>query len=94
MTLQIDFLDKIKMENPILEAKKELIQWIKEMDELEEIEELLEIKNRKTSVDQVAEAQAEYVVKDDFDERFAKGLSSADSRKRTREFIEKLPWTK
>lgn len=82
------------MENPILEAKKELIQWIKEMDELEDIAELLEIKNRKTSVHQVAESQAEYAVKDDFDERFAKGLTSEESRRRTREFIESLPWKK
>lgn len=82
------------MENPILEAKRELIQWIKEMDELEDIAELLEIKNRKTSVHQVAESQAEYAVKDDFDERFAKGLTSEESRRRTREFIESLPWKK
>lgn len=79
------------MENPILEAKKELIQWIKEMDELEDIVELLEIKNRKKNVYQVAEPQTEYVVKDDFDERFAKGLTSEESRRRTREFIERLP---
>ncbi|UFH32798.1 hypothetical protein LNP04_03505 [Chryseobacterium sp. C-71] len=82
------------MENPIIEAKKELIQWIKEMDELEDIAELLEIKHRMVSNVVVAEAQAEYVVKDDFDDRFAKGLTSAESRKRTKEFIEKLPWKK
>ncbi|MBW3523512.1 hypothetical protein [Chryseobacterium sp. NKUCC03_KSP] len=82
------------MENPILEAKKELIQWIKEMDELEDIVELLKIKNRKKSVYQVAEPQTEYAVKDDFDERFAKGLTSEESRRRTREFIERLPWKK
>lgn len=82
------------MENPILEAKKELIQWIKEMDELEDIVELLKIKNRKKSVYQVAEPQTEYAVKDDFDERLAKGLTSEESRRRTREFIERLPWKK
>lgn len=82
------------MENPILEAKKELIQWIKEIDELEDIVELLEIKHRKTFAHQVAESQAEYAVKDDFDERFAKGLTSEESRRRTREFIERLPWKK
>ena len=82
------------MENPIAEAKKELIQWIKEMDELEDIAELLEIKNRKTSVSHVAESQAEYAVKDDFDERFAKGLTTEESRRRTRNFIESLPWKK
>lgn len=82
------------MENPITEAKKELIQWIKEMDELEDIAELIEIKNRKTLVSHVAESQAEYAVKDDFDERFAKGLTSEESRRRTRKFIESLPWKK
>lgn len=82
------------MENPILEAKKELIQWIKEMDELEDIVELLEIKNRKKSVYQVAEPQTEYAVKDGFDERFAKGLTSEESRRKTREFIERLPCKK
>ena len=82
------------MENPILDAKRELIQWIKEMDELEDIAELLEIKNKMVSSGVVADSQAEYAVKDDFDERFAKGLTSEQSRKRTREFIEKLPWKK
>jgi len=82
------------MEDPIFEAKKELIQWIKNMNELEEISEFLEIKNRIFSGDKVAESQAEYAVTDDFDERFAKGLTSAESRKRTKEFIGKLPWKK
>jgi len=80
------------MENPILEAKKELIQWIKEMDELEDIAELLEIKNSKTSVHQVAESQAEYVVKDDFDERFAKGITGKELMRKVYAHIESLPW--
>lgn len=42
----------------------------------------------------VSDNSAEYAVKDDFDERFARGLSSEESRKRTREFISKLPWKK
>ncbi|MFL9833044.1 hypothetical protein [Chryseobacterium terrae] len=83
------------MENPILQAKKELIQWIKEMDDLDEIQELLDLKNKNIlSSGVVAESQTEYVVKDDFDERFAKGLTSEESRRRTREFIENLPWKK
>lgn len=82
------------MENPITEAKKELIQWIKELDDFEQISELLEIKNREMPAGEVAESQSEYVIKDDFDERFAKGLTSEESRKRTREFISKLSWSK
>lgn len=82
------------MENPIHEAKKELIQWIKEMNDPEDLAELLEIKNKKTAVDKVAEHQAEYAVKDDFDERFAKGIPHDEMRRRTREFIKNLPWKK
>ena len=82
------------MENPITEAKKELIQWIKDMEELEDIAELMKIKSRMISDGKVAETQPKYVVEDDFDERFAKGLTSAESRKRTREFISKLSWKK
>jgi hypothetical protein len=82
------------MENPITEAKKELIQWIKEMNEFEDIADLLEIKEKMISGNKVTEPQTEYAVKDDFDERFAKGLSSEESRRRTRAFISKLPWKK
>lgn len=82
------------MENPITEAKKELIQWIKEMNEFEDLADLFEFKEKMTSKNKVSESQTEYAVKDDFDERFAKGFNSAESRKRTREFISKLSWEK
>lgn len=80
------------MENPILDAKRELIQWIKEMDELEDIAELLEIKNKMVSSGVVAESQSGYAVKDDFDERFAKGISGEELMKRVYAHIESLPW--
>lgn len=80
------------MENLILDAKRELIHWIKEMDELEDIAELLEIKNKKTSVNKVTESQAEYAVKDDFDERFAKGLTGEELMRKVYAHIESLPW--
>jgi len=80
------------MEDPIFEAKKELIQWIKNMNELEEISELLEIKNRIFSGDKVAESQAEYAVTDDFDERFDKGMSGEELMKRVHKHIASLPW--
>lgn len=80
------------MEDPILDAKRELIQWIKQMDELETIAELLEIKNRKTSVHQFAEPQTEDAVKDDFDERFAKGMTGEELMRKVYEHIESLPW--
>ncbi|MCX8532209.1 hypothetical protein [Chryseobacterium luquanense] len=64
------------------------------MNEFEDIADLLEIKEKMISRNVIAELQTEYVVKDDFDERFAKGLSSEESRKRTRAFIARLPWKK
>lgn len=79
------------MENPIHEAKKELIQWIKEIGELEDIAELLEIKNKKTAVDKVAESP-EYAVKDDFDERFARGMTGEELMKKVYAHIDLLPW--
>jgi hypothetical protein len=33
-------------------------------------------------------------VKDNFDERFANGLSMQEPRARTKKFIENLPWKK
>lgn len=80
------------MENPILQSKRELIHWINRLDDLEVIAELLELKEKNATADILAESQAEYAVKDDFDERFARGLTSSESRKRTKEFIERLPW--
>jgi len=82
------------MENPIFEAKKELIQWIKDMNELEDISELMEIKDRMTLNTIVAETQEEYLVKDDFDERFAKGMSGEELMKKVYAHIESLPWEK
>lgn len=37
------------MKNPFFEAKKELIEWVKNLDELETIQELLDLKNGKNS---------------------------------------------
>ena len=80
------------MENPITEAKKELIQWIKEMNEFEDIADLLEIKEKMISGNKIAEPQTEYAVKDDFDERFAKGLTVEELMRKVYAHIESLPW--
>lgn len=82
------------MENPILQSKRELIHWINTLDDIEVIEELLELKEKRATAETFSEPHTEYLVKDDFDERFAKGLNSAESRKKTREFISKLSWVK
>ena len=82
------------MENPIVQSKTDLIHWINKLDDLGVIAELLELKEKRATADMLLESETEYVVKDDFDERFARGLNSADSREKTREFISKLSWGK
>jgi len=82
------------MEDPIFEAKKELINWILEMDNSEKIQELLNFKNSRNQNTVVAETQAEYALKDDFDERFARGISGDELMQRVYAHIESLPWKK
>lgn len=80
------------MENPILQSKRELIQWINRLDDLEVIVELLELKEKNATADMLAESQSEYAVKDDFDERFAKGLTGEELMTRVYSHIESLSW--
>ncbi|KQS92806.1 hypothetical protein [Chryseobacterium sp. Leaf394] len=82
------------MENPIIQSKTDLIHWINKLDDLEVIAELLELKEKRATADTLSESQTEYLAKDDFDERFSRGLNSVDSREKTREFISKLSWGK
>lgn len=82
------------MKNPIIGAKKDLITWISDLDDLDVLSELMEFKEKNSNADVISEPQTEYQVKDDFDERFAKGLSMEESRARTKKFIESLPWKK
>lgn len=80
------------MENPIIDAKKELIEWIGKIDDLNTIQELFDLKNKDNQYELVAETKPEYAVKDDFDERFAKGMSGEELIKRVYAHIESLPW--
>ncbi|MGC4129912.1 MAG: hypothetical protein QM564_10285 [Bergeyella sp.] len=75
------------MENPIVTYKKELIEWIKNLDDLEVLSDLVEMKEGKFSLSKVSEPQAEYAVKDDFEERFAKGFTSEQARAETKRRI-------
>ena len=82
------------MENPIIEIKQELIEWVENIDDLETIQAILDLKNSQEPSFVVSDIQSEYAVKDDFEERFAKGLTLEESKKRTFDFIENLPWKK
>ena len=78
------------MENPIIEIKQELIEWVKNTDDLETIQAILDLKNSQEPSFVVSDIQSEYAVKDDFEERFAMGITSQkareESKKRVREW--------
>lgn len=82
------------MKNPILEAKKDLINWISDLDDLDVLSDLMEFKKKNRHANTFLEPQTEYQVKDDFDERFARGIPHEEMKRRTLEYIENLPWKK
>lgn len=83
------------MNDTFLHKKNELLNWIISLEDEEMIKKLTEFKDVISSANMVAEPKAEYnVVKDDFDERFAKGISHEEMKRRTKEYISNLPWKK
>ena len=82
------------MENPMIEIKQELIEWVKNTDDLETIQAILDLKNSQEPSCVVSDIQSEYAVKDDFEERFAKGMTSKEFRRRITQHIDSLPWEK
>ncbi|TDX86775.1 hypothetical protein [Epilithonimonas xixisoli] len=73
------------MNSDFINEKKELLQWISELQDEETILEILKIKNDFESL--VKESKSEYIVADDFEERWAKGLTSEQSRAETKRRI-------
>lgn len=63
----------------ILAQKKEIIDWILSIEDQTVLNEIEML--RKQSIF-------------DFDEEFKKGISGEELKKRTTEFIKKLPWKK
>ncbi len=79
------------MNSSFLHKKQELLNWIISLEDEKMIMKLVDFKEFNQVSNMVAEPKAEYnVVKDDFDERFAKGLdlekSKAESKRRIREW--------
>ena len=64
------------------------------MEDEEIIAQLLKLKKELERSFVVSEPETEYAVKDDFEERWVKGLTSEESRARTKKFLESLPWKK
>ena len=64
------------MENPILELKRELIQWVNLLDDLDVLSDLKEMKDKDQFIPLLPNSSMDDSVKTDFDEQFAAGMSS------------------
>ena len=82
------------MDLKYLQKKEHLIDWISKLEDEEIIAQLLKFKKELEGSSVVSEPEVEYALKDDFEERWAKGLTSEESRARTKKFLESLPWKK
>ncbi|KFC19487.1 hypothetical protein [Chryseobacterium sp. FH1] len=80
------------MSSDFINNKNEILQWISELQDEDIISELLELKNNVELSSYINEPKTEYAVKDDFEERWAKGISHEEMKKRTRDYISNLPW--
>lgn len=60
--------------------KKEIIDWILSLDNKDLLNDVYEFKKQKTSFN--------------FDEEFAKGITSEELKAKTTEFLKSLPWKK
>ena len=73
------------MHPDLLHKKNELLQWISELQDEETILEIIKIKNAFENL--INEPKAEYIVKDDFEERWARGLTKEQSIEKTKSKI-------
>ncbi len=64
------------MENSILENKNDLIEWIKNLDDLAVLQKLLDLRNNVESSPLISHINSEPILKNDFDEQFAAGMTS------------------
>lgn len=66
------------MENSMMEKKKELIEWIYDLDDLAMVQKILNLKNNVKSSSLISDINSEPILKNDFDEQFAAGMTSEE----------------
>lgn len=64
------------MQNPMIEIKNELMEWIENLNDLGLLQRIVDIKNDVEQSSLISEINSEAIVKDDFDEQFAAGMTS------------------
>ena len=60
----------------MLEKKKELIEWIDNLDDLEVLQKVLDLKNSTETSSLISDINSEKIIENDFDEQFAAGMSA------------------
>ncbi|WP_379963528.1 hypothetical protein [Epilithonimonas sp. UC225_85] len=75
------------MNSDLVHKKNELLLWISDLQDENMVSKLLEIKNNLNLPASINESKAEYAVKDDFEKRWEKGLTSEQSREETKRRI-------
>ncbi|MBU4538266.1 MAG: hypothetical protein L6264_10460 [Weeksellaceae bacterium] len=79
------------MHEKSLHQKQEILNWLLSLEDEVMISKIDEFRKEMLSHHIVSESQTEFNVKDDFDERFAKGIPHEEMKKRTAEYINSLP---
>ncbi len=64
----------------VLEQKKEIVDWILTLDNTEVLNDIYKFKNQSSAFN--------------FDEEFAKAITSDELKAKTTEFLKSLPWKK
>ena len=78
------------MENPISDIKKELINWVNNLDDLGMIQKMLDLKNNTETSSLISDINSEIIVKDNFDEQFAAGMTSHELMENIAAHIESI----
>lgn len=77
------------MGNPMIEKKKELIEWINHLKDLVLIQQMVDLKNSQAS-SLISDINSETIIENDFDEQFAAGMTSDELLENIAEHIESI----
>lgn len=81
------------MNEKSLHQKQQILNWLLSLEDEVMISKIDDFCKALLSHQSVSEPQTEFNVKDDFDERFAKGLTSDELLTHVFQHIDSLPWT-
>ena len=72
------------MDENLAKEKLDILKWIEDLQDENIIEDLLKLKKSSEKNTSVNESKLEYAVTDDFEERWARGLTKEQSIERTK----------